>query len=131
MPNWYNYSYCKKCDRPLQGRQRRRIRHHQGYKYDNGIRYHCIFCHEIDLGRPSVLGLPFVLCIAVFFSAISVAYIYYDTENTTQIAVWTTVTVMMFGVHILLRLKCKPIYDRWVHRHGIDPGNWPSSPKSD
>ena len=25
--------------------------------------------------------------------------------------------------------KCKPIYDRWVMQHGINPDKWPDAPK--
>ena len=31
--------------------------------------------------------------------------------------------------HYWKKSKCKPIYDRWVTHHGLDPENWPDAPK--
>ena len=37
---------------------------------------------------------------------------------------WTVLILVHWSMSSLQ--KCKPIYDRWVHRHGNDPDKWPA-----
>ena len=40
------------------------------------------------------------------------------------------IPVLVFvGLFVRTKSKCKPIYDRWVMQHGIDPDKWPEASK--
>ncbi|MDA7618504.1 hypothetical protein N8703_04310 [Verrucomicrobia bacterium] len=42
--------------------------------------------------------------------------------------VFCLIPVFVFvGIHNWKKSKCKPIYDRWVMQHGLDPENWPEA----
>ena len=44
-------------------------------------------------------------------------------------AVGITSLLVLIHFFFLSRMRCKPIYDRWVMQHGTDPDKWPDANK--
>lgn len=56
-------------------------------------------------------------------------------DSYTEIK-YMVITLMVSPLAVFLlgwwkKSKCKPIYDRWVIKHGINPDKWPDAPKPD
>ena len=46
-------------------------------------------------------------------------------NDMLQVGLVVLFALPMFAVGWWQKSKCKPIYDRWIIRHGSDPEHWP------
>ena len=137
MAIFRKYLYCKNCERPHREWETRYYTVQTGpytvQPRSNSFRniHHCIGCDEI-LERPEPAFSQFIFLGFFLVSA-------FFTISSVQNGMWGNAffSVVLGGscIYSLVNLKnkpqYKPIYDRWVHKHGANPDNWPKSCKPD
>ena len=130
MAIFRKYLYCKNCERPHREWETRYYTVQTGSDSCQNV-HHCIDCDEI-LERPEPAFLQFVcLGFFLFFTFLTISSV---QKGMWGVAFWTVV-LGWFCIYSFVSLKNKPqyklIYDRWVHKHGANPDNWPKSCKPD
>ena len=135
MPNWMSYVYCTKCDRPL--------RIHESRSETNGggdsqqTSHYCRLCDTRGRKPMSIFGFNLwnVIGCSVVVMWIGIVVWYYflskaegldvTVNDMLQLFLALLLALPLFAVGWWQKSKCKPIYDRWIMRHGSDPEHWP------
>ena len=135
MPNWMSYVYCTKCDRPL--------RIHESRSETNGggdsqqTSHYCRLCDTRGRKPMSMFGFNLwdvMGWLWVLLGIGGVVWYYFlskaegldvTVNDMLQVGLVVLFALPMFAVGWWQKSKCKPIYDRWIMRHGSDPEHWP------
>ena len=129
MTTWLKYYYCFSCGRPYCQSETKEGDWVVTSDTGSGFRsVHCMSCSKM-IHKPGLL--PNIL-LWVTFEGVSLVSFARWISSGEQIELMITV---FCGVGGLLGLrstlkgssKYKHIYDHWVHRHGINPDDWPES----
>ena len=134
MASYRAYLYCDKCDRPLRKNEYRREAPYTG----GGVSYtyYCRLCNALARTPFSMavwVGIVLWTCLLVLLAAQLLGepiYTYSQAgERLLLVFVVIAFSLGYFARGWWKKSKCKPIYDRWVTHHGVDPENWPDAPK--
>ena len=127
MRSYRAYVYCEECDRPLRENEYRSETTGSG-KHRSTTCY-CGLCNSEARAPSSVWAVKMVLL------SIPILVFYAATRNNLADS-----SLQVFGVCFVplvflffdwrTKSKCKPIYDRWVIKHGINPDKWPELPQA-
>ena len=127
MATYWDYAYCEKCDRPL------RENEYRSESIDGGK--YCRLCDSRVRDFKKMIILPKNLLIALFL-CIGFTFMYFQGVSPSNFLIGVPfpaieiIPVLVFvGLFVRTKSKCKPIYDRWVMQHGIDPDKWPAPVK--
>ena len=130
MANYRAYVYCDKCDRPLRENE---YRSEIGSGDTRGTTYYCRLCNSTarkPFGMPAWVVIALLTCGTTAFGVWIIDTTPVDDVGGYKVAL----PVMAAPLALWLwgwwkKSKCKPIYDRWVMQHGINPDKWPDAPK--
>jgi len=131
MASYTAYVYCDKCDRPLRKNEYRMEVLPSGRNIS--ITYYCKLCGSNARGFDCVAGIPGSLMAIVGLLLVPpfLAFFYEPGAGMDMEILSFFYKCMPFPAFLFLlfhywkKSKCKPIYDRWVMQHGLDPENWP------
>ena len=135
MPNWMSYVYCSKCDRPLCENEYRSETTHSGEGRETS--HYCRLCDTRGRKLHSILGFHIwdvMGWLLVLLGIGGVVWYYFlskaegldvTVNDMLQVGLVVLFALPMFAVGWWQKSKCKPIYDRWIMRHGSDPEHWP------
>ena len=122
MANFRDYYYCMHCDRPLRlGKETQRIS--EGYGDNRRTWIECLVCvskcHEPSKSFLSIAVLLFLS----FMWFTGPARSYSDPIGLIPIGLMVAIIIRRFwDSH-----RYKPIYDRWVKKHGSNSEVWPKN----
>lgn len=120
MAGWCNYIYCSECDRPFLNTKRRVVKF---ITWDNkGSAFsHCLYCgFSFESLSPKFWRNVSVPALGISSVAFAIAL---STNNPDAWAFGLLSAAPLFPF-FRMRKRCKPIYDRWIEKHGSDPGGW-------
>ena len=120
MAGWCNYIYCSECDRPFLNTKRRVVKF---IPWDNkGSAFsHCLYCgFSFESLSPKFWRNVSVPALGISSVAFAIAL---STNNPDAWAFGLLSAAPLFPF-FRMRKRCKPIYDRWIEKHGSDPGGW-------
>ena len=129
MSSWCHYAYCYHCCRPFKSHQYRLVVHEApaGAPIRNGSL--CLTCDESIKCPNTERKLLIGSCVA---SPLLFAISYFTNDMEMWSGFYAVgITSLLLLIHLICfsRMRCKPIYDRWVMQHGTDPDNWPDATK--
>ena len=133
MAIYWNYAYCEKCDRPFRRNECRSESIGSG-KTRRTI-YYCRVCESQARDFNKIIILPKNLFIALIL-CIGFTVVYFQGASPSIMvgvpfpAIEIIAGLVFVGLFVRTKSKCKPIYERWVMRHGTDPDKWPDAPKA-
>ena len=127
MATYRAYVYCEECDRPLRENEYRSET--AGSGEHRGTTYYSRLCNSTARAPRSVWVVKMALL------SIPILVLYAATRNNladSSLQVFGVCFVPLFFLFFDWRTKskCKPIYDRWVIKHGINPDKWPELPQA-
>lgn len=120
MAKWCNYIYCSECDRPFL-KTKRRIVTFRTTDNKSSAFSHCLYC-----------GLSFASLSPTFWRNVSlpalgvssVAFAIALSTNNPDAWAFGLLSAAPLFPFFRMRKRCKPIYDRWIEKHGSDPSGW-------
>ena len=125
MHNWTSYAYCARCDRPLRESEYRSER-------SEGTTFcFCRLCNSRARKPDSLIQAIGQVTLGVIIFGVPCFYFmnsegFEPAEIRTVVFLITLYFMLMHFVHgWWQKSKCKPIYDRWVIKHGLNPEYWP------
>ena len=139
MATYRAYVYCEECDRPLRENEYRSET--AGSGEHRGTTYYCRLCNSTarkPFSMAGWIGIALLTCgmpaIGAWIIDMSpVDDVGVDSGNYYGYEVTLTLMAAPLAFFILgwwKKSKCKPIYDRWVMQHGINPDKWPELPQA-
>ena len=131
MANWCEYIYCAKCDRPYHSWQCRTVYTPRG----NGKYYttsYCLDCSEVMgvKGSPKYLRITSFVALGISLFEFPTALSSNDQQSLNGFYLGGIIGIFALGAYLHTKRQYKPIYDRWVHKHGTNPDDWPTPTKS-
>ena len=134
MASYRAFVYCDKCDQPL----RKNEYHREVLSSGKGVSvtYYCRICNSLARKPFSMAVWVFVVLLTFLMTSLAAGMLS-DLNNTVSdssnkpLLVFAVVSFPLgyFAYGIWKKSKCKPIYDRWVRKHGSGPENWPDAPR--
>ena len=131
MAGWCNYYYCFSCGRPYCQSETKK----GGWVVtsDTGSGFHSVHCMSCSkmIHQPGLLPTILLWVVCVGASPVSFArWISSGEQIELMITVFCGVGGLL-GLRTTLKSssKYKPIYDRWVQKHGSAPDDWPTPTK--
>ena len=128
MAAWKKYCYCTNCGRPYFETE---IRTGELVWTGDGSyspSRHCINCDQTVCQPSPLFSLLFcivMMCVSPFVAIFS------ETPGNWSILVpalfLSFLGLIGFRAGFKSVRECKSIYDRWVHKHGTNPDDWPKS----
>ena len=135
MATYWDYAYCEKCDRPFRTNECRSER--TGIGGNRQTNYYCRVCESRARDFDKNVMLPTHLFMALAW-CIGWALLYLNEGISVSIMIglpFPTIEIIpglvFVGLFVQTKSKCKPIYDRWVMKHGTDHQKWPGASKSE
>ena len=128
MANWCEYIYCAKCDRPYHSWQCRTVYTPRG----NGKYYttsYCLDCNEVMgvKGSPKYLRITSFVALGISLFEFPTALSSNDQQSLNGFYLGGIIGITALCSYLHTKRQYKPIYDRWVQRHGTNPDDWPKS----
>jgi len=129
MTTWLKYYYCFSCGRPYCQSETKKGNWVPTNDTGSGFHsLHCMSCSKM-IHKPGLLPNILLWVVCVGASPVSFArWISSGEKIELMITVFCGVGGLL-GLRSTLKSsrKYKLIYDSWVHRHGINPDDWPES----
>ena len=119
MPYWSSYAYCEKCDRPLRRHEFKNTYWSSSGGNDGVAVFLCRYCHggcwkAGPLGWVgALLVLSYILCLVI------------EPDKASEVFLLLLGGIACLVGYGVQMSKSKPIYERWVAKHGSAPDKWP------
>ena len=130
MANYRAYVYCEECDRPL------RKNEYRIEGYGRSYAYYCRTCNQTSRKPFNLAGGVLVVLLIFLMTSMAAGMLTAPIYTYSEVGVKLLAAFAFIGLPVWFfaegwreRSKCKPIYDRWVTEHGLDPKGWPDAPK--
>jgi hypothetical protein len=78
-------------------------------------------------GSPKYLRITSFVALGISLFSFPTALSSNDQQSLEGFYVGGIIGIFALGAFLRTKRQYKPIYDRWVHKHGTNPDDWPKS----